>query len=209
MKRFDFPQYSPEWWAVRRGVPTASCFDQIVTPTKGELSKSSVGYAHQLIADALDPDYGRVSDFATAAMRNGTIMEPEARRYYTFETGVEVEQVGFCLDDDGRFGASPDGLAGADGLLELKSPTPKTHVGYLLAGTLPAEYRPQLHGQLIVTGRAWCDFMSYVVGFPPLLVRVEPDDYTERLRVALDEFADMLDALRARVTALQPVEACA
>jgi hypothetical protein len=201
MRIFDFPQYSDEWWAIRRGVPSASCADQLITPAKGEPSKSMVGYAHQLIADTFDGDYGKVSEFATAAMLNGTIMEPEARRFYEFERECDARQVGFCLDDDGRFGCSPDSLVGEDGVLELKNPTAKTHVGYLLNGGLPDAYKPQVHFQLIVTGRAWCDFMSYRPGFPKLLVRVEPDAFTEKLRAAMAEFWPMYQGLLAKITA--------
>lgn len=201
MKRYDFDQYSPDWWRVRRGVPTSSCFDKIVTPAKGELSKQADGYIHQLIAEQFDPEYGVVEDYVSAAMRAGTIMEPEARRYYEFERGVDVEQVGFCLSDDGRFGCSPDGLCGDDGALELKCPQPHTQVAYLLANELPQAYAPQVHGQLIVTGRKWVDFMAYSPGFPPLLIRVEPDDYTEKVRKALDDFwpryQDALNKVRA------------
>lgn len=202
MQRYDFDQYSMQWWSVRRGVPTSSCFDRIVTPAKGELSKQADGYIHQLIADQYDPEYGVVDDYVTAAMRNGTIMEPEARNYYAFERGMDVEQVGFCMDDDGRFGCSPDGMVGDDGLLELKCPQPHTQVAYLLANQLPQAYKPQVHGQLVVTGRKWVDFMSYSPGFPILLIRVEPDEYTDKLRVALDEFWQKYQESLEKVTAM-------
>ena len=211
MKTYDFAQYSPPWWTVRRGVPTASVFDKIITPVKGELSRSAVDYAHQLIADQYDPDYGVIEDYVSAAMKNGTMMEPEARRFYAFERGYDVQQVGFCTTDDGRFGCSPDGLVGDDGGLELKSPAPKTQVAYLLDGVLPTDYKPQVHGALIITGRKWWDFMSYVPGFPPLLVRVEPDDYTEKVRKALGDFwplyQAMLDEVRRMSGFPEPVAA--
>lgn len=188
MKCYDFEQYSMQWWAIRRGVPTASMFGKIITPAKGELSKQADDYIHQLIADQYDPEYGEVEDYVSAAMRNGTQMEPEARRFYEFERDCTVDEVGFCIDDDGRFGCSPDGLVGGDGGLELKSPLAKTHIAYLIADELPDAYKPQVHGSLVVTGREWWDFMSYVPGFPPLLIRVEPDEYTEKVRKALDDF---------------------
>lgn len=199
MKVYEFAQYSSDWWAVRRGVPTASEFSSIITPEKGQLSKQAHSYACQLVADLFDPYYGCHEDYQTAAMRNGTIMEPEARRFYAFDRGEDVRQVGFCTTDDGRFGCSPDGLVGDEGGLELKSPSPKVHVQYLLAGGVPAEYRPQVHGHLVVTGREWWDFMSYCRGFPPLLVRVVPDDYTAALRKALDGFWVQYQAMLASV----------
>jgi hypothetical protein len=199
--RHDFPQYSPEWWDARCGVPTASEFSRIVTPAKGDYSKGAEGYIAELIAEQADPHYGEVETYVSAAMRNGTMMEPEARRFYEFERGADVEEVGFCLTDDGRFGCSPDGLVGDDGGLELKSPEHKTHVKYLLSGEVPTEYKPQVHAQLIITGREWCDFMSYARGLPPLLVRVEPDDYTAKVRAAMDtfwgEYQEALGKIRA------------
>lgn len=201
MIRHDFPQYSPEWWDVRRGVPTASNFGRIMTPATRKPSSQAAGYICQLIAEQADPHYADVDSYVSAAMKNGTMMEPEARAFYTFERDADVTEVGFCLTDDGRFGASPDGLVGDDGTLELKSPMHKTHVEYLLAGVVPPAYLPQVHGQIIVTGRAWCDFMSYARGLPPLLIRVERDDYTADLEAALDVF------WREYQTALEKIEA--
>lgn len=203
MRLVTCDQYSAEYWAARRGVPTASEFGRVITPKSGALSAQAHGYACQLVADTFDPQYGTHEDYVSAAMKNGTIMEPEARRFYEFERSADVARVGFCLTDDGRFGCSPDGLVGDDGALELKSPTPRVHVEYLVAGVLPPDYRPQVHGHLIVTGRPWCDFMSYCRGFPPLLVRVEPDEFTDSLRRCLDEFADIYAGVLAKVVAMR------
>lgn len=188
MKLVECDQYSERWWSARKGVPTASEFHNIITPSKGDYSKSAENYACALIAERYDHYYGQPSEFATAAMKNGSIMEPEARRFYEFYAGAEVQQVGFCLTDDGRFGASPDALVGDCGVLELKNPTAEMHIRYLIDGGLPEKFKPQLHGQLIVTGREWADLMSYYPGLPPLLIRVTPDEYTKKLRVALDTF---------------------
>lgn len=201
MTVYDCPQYSDEWWALRRGVPTASEFGCIITPAKGELSKQAETYACRLIADKYDAFYGRPEEYVSAAMKNGSIMEPEARRFYEFERDVDVRQVGFCLTDDGRFGCSPDGLVGDDGGLELKTPQPHTHVKYLLDGVLPLDYRPQVHGAMAVTGRDWWDFMSYSAGLPKLLVRVERDDYTKRLQDALEEFWPLYQGMLNRIEA--------
>lgn len=193
-------QYSEEWWAVRRGVPTASSAKKIITPAKGDLSKSAETYACELIAELYDHDYGPRDEFATSAMRNGTIMEPEARRYFEFETGTTVKQVGFCMTDDKRFGASPDGLCDDEAVLELKSPQCATQIRYLLDGGLPDEYRPQCHWHLMVTGRPVCWFLSYYPGLPHLLVKVEPDAYTEKVAKAADEFWDLLQNMKRQIT---------
>lgn len=188
MKVHTCQQYSEDYWKVRRGIPSASCFDNIITPT-GKPSEQSHKYVCSLIADRLSPLYGQQEEYVSASMRNGTIMEPEARRYYEFEREMKVEQVGFCITDDGRFGVSPDALVNKrEGTLELKNPDPKTHVEWLLAGVLPPKHKPQVHGALIVTGCDWADFMSYSPGLPPLLVRVVADEYTEQLRAALEVF---------------------
>jgi len=181
-------QYTPEYWQARCGVPTCSAFSNICTAAKGDYSKSAAGYIAELIAQRYDPDYGMHEDYQSAAMKNGHIIEPEARRFYEFDREAKVEQVGFCITDDARFGGSPDGLVGDDGVLEIKSPTHKTQVEYLLAGTLPDAYKQQCHGHLIVTGRKWVDFLSYCRRLHPLLVRVVPDEYTDRLRECLNRF---------------------
>lgn len=204
MKRYDFDQYSDAWWRVRRGVPTASEFGRIITPAKGTLSASALGYAAELVGQFVDPGYGVEETYVSAAMRNGTIMEPEARDWYEFDAGETVERVGFCTTDDGRFGCSPDALVGGDGCLELKSPTAKTQVLYLLAGTLPDEYRPQVHGHLIVTGRKWCDFVSYYRGLPTFRIRVTPDAFTDSLRDCLEKFWTTYQQVRAAVPVAPP-----
>jgi hypothetical protein len=204
MKRYEMDQYTTAWWDVRRGVPTCSEFGRIITPATGKLSSQALAYAAELVGQMVDPHYGEEETYVSAAMRNGTIMEPEARDWYEFDAGADVQRVGFCTTDDGRFGGSPDALVGDDGCLELKSPTAKTQVLYLYANTLPAEYRPQVHGHLIVTGRKWCDFVSYFRGLPPLRIRVEPDAYTDMLRKCLDDFWAIYQDVRAKVPVERP-----
>lgn len=191
MKSYDCEQLSAEWFELRRGRPTASQFGRIITAKTMKLAAAADEYIAELLAETYH--VGPLSDIAappSRAMLHGTNTEPEARAWYSLERNVDVQEVGFVTTDDGRFGASPDGLMGVDGGLELKCPQGKTQVGYLLAGELPSEYRAQCHGQLIVTGRKWVDFLSYCPGLPPLLVRVEPDGFTEALRAALDQFWD-------------------
>lgn len=189
MKILDVPQLSPEWWEARCGVATASQFHRIITPKKGDLSASAMEYINELVADRIAQHPKCMTEKPmTPAMRYGSETEPEARDWYAFDREVDVRQVGFCLSDCGRFGASPDGLIGDDGGLELKCPEAKTHVGYLLGQKLPDEYKAQVHGSLIVTGRAWWDFVSYARGFPPLVVRVTPDEFTTKLRDVLEQF---------------------
>lgn len=205
MKTFYCEQGSESWWNLHRGVPTASSFNRIITPKKAKVSAGADDLICELIAQratigSIAPPQG----YASHAMQNGIDTEAEARRWYEMDRGIDVQQVGFCLSDDERFGCSPDALVGEEGGLELKCPMLKTHVAYLRDGVLPAEYKPQVHGCLIVTGRPWWDFLSYAPGLDPLLVRVTPDDYTAKLRECLEAFWKKYETVRAKIEAREP-----
>jgi len=191
MKIIRVPQRSLEWYEARRGIPTASNFNKIVT-SNGSPSKQAEGYLYQLVAERLAGV--REEAYISPAMLEGIAREAESRRVYAMLREVEVEEVGFCIDDSGRYGCSPDGLIGEDGVLELKNPQGKAAVEYLVSGTLPTAYVQQVQGQLLVTGREWCDFVSYYPGLPTLIVRVERDEvFVSKLRDALEAFCDKLD----------------
>lgn len=209
MIRVECDQYSSEWWSARCGIPTASEFARILTPKTLTMGAGAQSYINELIAQQFDPNYGLVEGYVSAAMKNGTIMEPEVRRTYEFEYDCHVEQVGFCLTDDRRFGCSPDGLIGDEGGVEIKSPNPATHVGYLRAGVLPEAYVMQVHGCLIVTGRKWWDFISHCPGtaLPKFTVRVKPDGITEALRVGLEQFHEAYQKALTQITSQIPLEA--
>jgi putative phage-type endonuclease len=189
MKFWDVEQGSSEWFELRKGIPTASRFDMILTPAQGKPSKSQDKLIAELIGEKLSiiPPEG-VENFTNRAMRWGQQCEHEARLWYEMERGLPVTNGGFCATDDERFGASPDGLVNAEGCLELKAPQASTQVEYVLAGTLPDEYKWQCHGHLVVTGRKWVDFLSYSPGLPCLLIRVEPNADTDKLRAELEAF---------------------
>lgn len=189
MKIFECKQNSPEWWELHRGRATASSFHKILTAKTQKLSSQCNELICELIAQeaTLGPIQG--PEVMTRPMERGIDIEPEARRWYEMERGLDVREVGFCLTDDGRFGCSPDGLVGEEGGLELKCPLLKTHVGYLTGPKeIPGEYKAQVHGCLIVTEREWWDFLSYAPGLPPFMLRVVPDSFTHELRVALEIF---------------------
>lgn len=200
MKVLDCQQYDPAWWEARRGVPTASQFSRFFTPKTEKLGTGAITYAHELIAQKYDLDYGLENEPKSAAMRHGTDMEPETRRWYEFVRDKKVMEVGFCLTDDGRFGASPDGVMPDENRgFECKRPLAHTQVKYLLDGGLPVEYKAQVHGGLIVTGYERWDFLSYYPGLPPLLVTVEPDAFTERLRKGMDDFWEIYQELLGKM----------
>jgi len=133
------------------------------------------------------------------AVKHGTETEPEARRVYEWNHSTKVEQVGFCLTDDKRFGCSPDGLIdGRKGGLEIKCPNLDTHLGYVMDGCLPNIYKLQVHGSMYVTGCDYWDFMSYAKGEEPFEIRTHRDDYTDKLGTALDAFYEELEAAREK-----------
>lgn len=208
---FDFAQGSPEYWAKRRGVPTASEASRIITAVEGKPSKGGFGYACELVAQIYDPSYPRMDGFASSAMRNGQLMEGEARAWLEMEIG-QVRQVGFVTTDDGRFGCSPDALivSGDEivGGVEIKSPDPKTHVAWLTEALngplLPDDHKQQVHDCLAVTGLPYWIFASYVDGLPPFYVRVEPDAYTAKLKESLESFWCVYQMVLARVRELGP-----
>lgn len=189
-------QGSPEWFELRRGLPTASGMDRILTPS-GKPSAQAEGYMAELAADVaeLSPTWftERMNKPPNEAMRRGTETEPQTRSHFEFEKDCSVIQVGGCLSDCGRYWVSPDGLCVSDSGalcagLELKSPLLKTHAGYLLKGILPADYRPQCHDQLLITGLPVVYFVSHAPGLEVLIVEVRPDEYTEKLREAKEDF---------------------
>lgn len=211
-------QLSPEWWEVRRGIPTASEFDSIITPKKAEPSKAQRGYIARLCGERMALDPKVLTDYpGNPAMKHGRDTEAEARSWYALERGCRVKQTGFAvcnlMSGKGKFrpvGSSPDGVIPdgdeeGPGGLELKCPQPETHAEYLMDAlddpdnALPAKYKPQVHGHLIVLGVKWVDFMSYCRGMDPLLVRVRRDAYTAALERYLPAFWDDYDVAISRL----------
>jgi len=191
-------QGTKEWREARGGIPTASAFEMIIT-TRGEPSKQKQKYMYALAAERIT---GISEDkYQNEAMKRGIEMEAEARAMYELITGNTVEVVGVCYPDDKKlYGASPDGLVGKDGCLEIKCPTSAVHVSYLLDGSLPADYFQQTQGQLLVTGRKWVDFVSYYPGLKPLIIRVTPDEkFLRALRIELEVFCKSLDEVTEKI----------
>jgi putative phage-type endonuclease len=188
----EVEQRSDEWLKLRCGVATASCFDKIITPATGKASASAVAYRRELLAEWLTGQ--PVSIKESGWMQRGTEMEPEARAFYEFEADAEVVETGITFLDERRLiGCSPDGLVGSDGLVEIKCPAPHTHVGYLLDGRLPTAYIPQVQGALWVTGRQWCDFVSYSDTMESLIVRVNRDEsYIAKMATLIEAFVKVM-----------------
>lgn len=191
----DVEQRSAAWHAARAGIPTASNFKRIVTAA-GNPSSASARYLDELLREWCG-ETARTTP-RNEWMQRGIDLEPAARALYERETGAGVAEVGLVYGDERRLtAASPDGLVGADGLLEIKCPKPSMHAKYRRARDMPAAYLPQVQGQLWVTGRRWCDFFSYDPDAAPLLIRVARDEvYIARLRAAVEDF--LAELLRRR-----------
>lgn len=200
----DVEQGSGDWFKLRLGIPTASCFDQIVTPKKCELSKSAAKYALRLCAERL-LNMPTESIEGIGWMERGQELEPDAVRQYEFANEVKTLKVGFITTDDGTIGCSPDRIVLDDNRkigLEIKCPSPHIHLGYQL-NLIADEYKPQVQGQILVAEFEWVDLYSYHPRMPPALIRTMPDaEYIAKLEAALRTFKDDLAAMMERALAL-------
>ena len=134
----EFEQGTDEWMAERTGIPTASNFSKIFT-TQLKPSSTSKTYMNTLLAEWMTGEKEQIKQ--SEWMERGIELEAEARAAYKFVNDAEVMEVGLCFKDDKMLaGASPDGLVGPDGILEIKCPKSSTHVGYILDGKLPSTY---------------------------------------------------------------------
>lgn len=171
----DLEQRSDEWNQLRRGIVTASAVGKLLTPTLRVADNDvSRGLTTTLAAERIA---GWTEDTAmTSDMWRGVEMEPYARDIYSGHYQQAVE-VGFMLreEDSWQLGYSPDGLVADHGLIEIKCPRAKTHLNTILADEVPAFHMPQLQAGLLVSGREWIDYVSYVGGMPLFVKRVLPD----------------------------------
>lgn len=200
MRMINHEQGTQEWLTSRLGCPSGSGFDKLITAA-GKPSTQSEGYINQLIAELLTGETTEVK--VTEWMQRGTELEPMAREFYELASGNQVTEVGFCKHDTLECGVSPDGLVGDVGGLEIKCPTPGTHISYLRANQLPAKYKPQVMGCLWICGeqREWWDFVSYHETMPALIVRVYRDE--DYIRLLADEVSKAVDTIQSEVNRLR------
>lgn len=192
-------QGSPEWFAVRRSCPTASCFHKIITPKTMKPSAQAIGYASQLLAEWLTGE--TVAETLGGFVARGSEMEAEAVAWYELTRGVKVDRVGFVLAPEVGIGCSPDGLVGDDGDVEIKCLSAANHVRALLEPD-DADYRLQVQGRLWITGRRWCDLVRYYPKdfMPSIVERYERDEevigpLSEAVLAFVDKLADYKLAL--------------
>jgi hypothetical protein len=206
MKIHNVEQGSGPWLALRLAIPTASEFDSLITPTwKLRTGEGQKTYLYQKICEKF---MGAFADGGSSfAMGQGSIMEHEALPWFAFTQEMPVQRVGFVTTDDGRVGCSPDGLIGTDGGIEIKCPSPVTHLRYWVEGVLPKEHAAQVHGGMFVTGRKFWYFLSYSRQFPAFLIRVERDaEIQARIGEALELFLQDYDELYLKLKTIKDAE---
>ncbi len=198
----DIEQGTEEWKELRLGKVTASRFSDVMAKGKGgAASKTRKSYMYQLAAEIIT---GEAQEFySNQYMEWGNANEPQARSMYEFESNCDVEQVAFIIHSD-NVGVSPDGLVGDDGLIEIKCPKTTTQIEYFLSGKVPAAYRTQIQGQMWVSGRDWCDFVSFdprITGASGYFkVREYRDEeYIETLGEEVSKFVEELNDLLEKI----------
>ena len=196
MKIHTFEQGSPEWFMGRLGIPTASRFDEIMTPKQLKPVKDGgLKYMGRLMAEW----YGNqpVEDWSNSIVERGTGLEDDGRRWYSLVRDVDVQQVGFLTRDDGKVGGSPDGLVGTEGVLEIKNYMVVNQWCTLLGQ--PHEHIGQIQGYLYLTDRAWCDLCCYNPEHPSEVIRVDRDENWQKAFVPiLDEFIGRMDEAKKK-----------
>lgn len=189
-------QGSQEWFQQRYGNASASRIKDVIAKTKSGYSASRENYLTELVLER----FGVFSEpYTSKAMEWGNEQEPFARAKHEAEQNIFVDQCGYILHPKiAKSGASPDGLIGDDGVLEIKCPDTKTHFEYLLSENVPSAYIPQMTWQIICTGRKWADFVSYDPRAPQGLdyfyVRYVPEEaYMLELELEVEKFLKEVD----------------
>lgn len=211
---FDIEQGTDEWHDLRRGMITASAISRLITATgKPASNDTSRGQLYQLLAERITGT--TEPSFYNDDMARGHLLEPYARDLYQ-QHYAEVKECGFitCEMNGITLGYSPDGLVGDDGIIEIKSPRAKVHLKSMLTNEVPAEYMPQVQTGLAVSGRAWCDFISYVPGLPLFRKRCRRDEITiaqliVAAQAAEEQLAGMLvmyEQISSEYPATEPIQ---
>lgn len=192
-------QLSEEWFAQRLGKVTASRVADIMATTRSGPAASRKNYMMELLCERLTG--ARQEGFTSSAMQRGTELEPVARSAYEVHSGLMVMETGLCLHPTIEgFGASPDGLCGDDGLLEIKCPNTAQHVEFIRTKTPDSRYQWQMLAQMACTGRQWVDFVSFDDRLPDELqfrcIRfVRDEERIKQMEQAVSEFLAELGAL--------------
>jgi len=199
-------QRTDEWFGARLGKVTASKLNDMLAKTKSGYSTSRQNYLIQLVSERLTGQ--RSESYINSAMQHGIDTEDEARNAYIFKY-ANVTEEGFVDHPNIQMsGASPDGLVGDDGLIEIKCPLATTHTQTLMSGEVPTKYINQMMWQMACTGRQWVDFVSYCPSFPENLKlfvkRIERDD--KLIQELEDEVKKFLEEVDQNVNKLKEIK---
>lgn len=196
-------QGSEEWFNAKRGWLGASRVADAIARTKSGWGASRANLMADLIVERITGE--TQNNFTSAAMQWGLDNEASARAAYQFMTDASVEQTGFVPHPAIHMsGASPDGLIGSDGLLEMKCPLTATHIETLLGQSVPGKYVTQMQWQMACTGRQWCDFVSFDPRMPEsmrIFIQRVPRDQSRitELEGLVRDFLSELDAKLAKL----------
>ena len=191
----DCEQGSPEWFAARLGLPTASRFNEVLREEgrgAGGESKTRRTYLNQLAGERITGV--PMETWKNAAMERGHVDEPEALQQYEFLTGHTVQRVGFIRGY--RCGCSPDGLIGDDGMVEFKSTEPHLLIDIWRRRLPPTMHYAQCQGGLMVARRKWIDLAIYCKGLPLFIHRFDKDvSFIEHLEGQVHIFNKEVDQI--------------
>lgn len=203
MDESSLVQGSPEWIRSRVGSVGASRVQDVIARTKSGYGASRANFMAEIICERLTGE--PAERFMSAPMQWGIDHEPDARAAYEFFRDANVTVVGKISHPTILHShASPDGLVGDDGLVEIKCPSSATHLDTLLSQAVPAKYVTQMLWQMACTGRKWCDFVSFDPRLPEsmslFVKRVERDD--KRIAELETEVAAFLKEISAKIEQL-------
>lgn len=194
------PQGSPEWFAERRGIPTASEFKRFITST-GKYSESQGKDSY--IAELIAAKCGWIPTFdGNEETQRGHRLEDEARRWLQLRTGAKVRTAGFCLHKSGKYGASPDGFTEQGNPVEIKSPALHTFIKWRMAGGVPKDHIVQCHAHMAVTGADKCVFVAYADSeyIDNFYEVIERDEFTDKVTEAVQTFCEELEQWQRKLT---------
>ncbi|MGA7809652.1 MAG: lambda exonuclease family protein [Bradyrhizobium sp.] len=193
MQIINCEQNSEEWLKARMGIPTASQFSTVLAKGEGKTRRT---YMLKIAGEIITGQ--PMEGFSNEHTERGHELEPEARDLYAFQTGTQLERVGFIRN--GRAGCSPDSLIGKDGGAEIKTKFPHLLIDVILKDECPPEHKAQVQGTLWLTKRAWWDVVIYWPGIPLFVKRVYRDEtYIQRIATEVDRFNAELDEVVAQI----------
>jgi len=193
MQIINVKQGTDEWFQARAGIPTASSFKLVMAKGQGKTRKT---YMLKLAGEILTGE--PQEQFTNVHTERGNELEPEVLELYQIQTGNDVKECGFIKTTSA--GYSPDGLIDDNGLIEIKTRLPHLQIELLLADKVPSEHIAQIQGGLWVSGRDWCDFVSYCPGLPMFIKRVYRDeDKISDISTAIDKFNAELNVIVEKI----------